>query len=34
MVLQAILIHSGAGGVGQAAIQISQHIGATVRLNV
>lgn len=27
---QTILIHSGAGGVGQAAIQISQHVGAIV----
>ncbi|GIC84422.1 type I polyketide synthase [Aspergillus udagawae] len=27
---EAILIHSGAGGTGQAAIQIAQHLGATV----
>ncbi|KAJ5642948.1 uncharacterized protein N7484_005455 [Penicillium longicatenatum] len=31
---QTILIHSGAGGVGQAAIQISQHVGATVYVTV
>lgn len=27
---QTVLIHAGAGGVGQAAIKISQHIGATI----
>ncbi|KAF3287276.1 hypothetical protein TWF970_007006 [Orbilia oligospora] len=27
---ETVLIHSGAGGTGQAAIQIAQHLGATV----
>ncbi|WP_345156064.1 zinc-binding dehydrogenase, partial [Micromonospora maritima] len=27
---ESVLIHSGAGGVGMAAIQIAQHLGATV----
>ncbi|CAP96413.1 Pc21g15160 [Penicillium rubens Wisconsin 54-1255] len=31
---QSVLIHSGAGGVGQAAIQISQHVGAIVYTTV
>lgn len=31
---QSVLIHAGAGGVGQAAIQIAQHIGAEVFVTV
>ncbi|PGH03116.1 hypothetical protein AJ79_07443 [Helicocarpus griseus UAMH5409] len=31
---QSVLIHSAAGGVGQAAIQISQHIGAIIYATV
>ncbi|OQE82653.1 hypothetical protein PENNAL_c0035G03199 [Penicillium nalgiovense] len=31
---QSVLIHSGAGGVGQAAIQISKHVGAIVYTTV
>lgn len=27
---QSVLIHAGAGGVGQAAIQIAQHLGLTI----
>jgi acyl transferase domain-containing protein/NADPH:quinone reductase-like Zn-dependent oxidoreductase len=31
---ESILIHTGAGGTGQAAIQVAQHIGATVYVTV
>ncbi|KAH7030733.1 uncharacterized protein B0I36DRAFT_288346 [Microdochium trichocladiopsis] len=31
---QTVLIHSGSGGVGQAAIQLAQHLGATVYVTV
>lgn len=31
---QSILIHSASGGVGQAAVQIAQHIGATIYATV
>lgn len=31
---QSVLIHAGSGGVGQAAIQIAQHIGAEIFVTV